>query len=162
MLSSGIYRLATNPDLQQRLRKEPEKISNFVEELLRLDGSVQVLPRVATQDTEFGGKVIPAGCPVILATGAANRDPDQFPDPDTFDLDRPNARTHLTFGSGKHVCVGMHVARVELRVAFRILLERLGNIRLQDPNMAWPYLPLPFYHAIAELPIEFDVAFPLT
>jgi cytochrome P450 len=156
MLASGIYRLATEPALQQALRDDPAKLPNFVEELLRLDGSVAALVRVAAHDTEFGGTKIPAGAPVILCTGSANRDETHWPNPNEFRLDRPNPRLHLTFGYGRHACVGMHVARQELKLAFRILLERLGNIRLQNPNAGSPYLPLPYFRAIAELPIEFD------
>lgn len=156
MLASGIYRLATDRSLQQALRDDPAKIPNFVEELLRLDASVAALARVATHDTEFGGKKIPAGAPVILCTGSANRDEALWPNPNEFRLDRSNLRSHLTFGYGRHACVGMHVARQELRLAFRILLQRLANIRLQNPDAAAPYLPLPFFRAIPELPIEFD------
>jgi cytochrome P450 len=156
MLSTGIYRLAQDPQMQHMLRTEPEKISQFVEELLRFEGSVQAIVRVASEDTEFGGKTIPAGAPVIFCSGAADRDPAYWPDPDTFKLGRPNARSHLAFGAGRHVCVGLHVARAELNIAFRILLARLGNIRLKDPQMSDPYLPLPYFHAIASLPICFD------
>ena len=156
MLASGILRLATDPPLQQTLREEPDRIPAFVEELLRMDGSVQALIRVAARDTEFGGKHIAAGTPVVLCTASANRDESYWPEPDEFRLDRPNPQTHLTFGHGKHVCIGAHVARVELRLAFRILLERLGNIRLQDPAAPSPYLPLPYFRAIAALPIAFD------
>ena len=156
VLASGIYRLATMPELQQALRDDPAKIPNFVEELLRLDGSVQALIRVAGQECEFAGRHIEAGTPVILSTGSANRDESYWPEPDEFRLDRKNPQTHLTFGYGKHVCVGAHVARAELKAAFRILLERLGNIRLQDPAMPWPYLPLPWFHAVAHMPIAFD------
>lgn len=156
MLASGIYRLATMPELQQTLRSNPGMIPNFVEELLRMDGSVQALVRVAARSVDFGGKSIEAGTPVILCTGSANRDESYWPNPDEFRLDRPNPQTHLTFGYGKHVCVGAHVARAELKLAFRILLERLGNIRLKNPDAPQPYLPLPYFRAIAELPIVFD------
>jgi cytochrome P450 len=156
MLASGIYRLATMPELQQALRDDPGKIPAFVEELLRLDGSVQALVREAARDTEFGGKQIAAGTPVILCTGSANRDESHWPEPDEFRLDRPRAQSHLTFGAGKHICIGAHVARRELNLAFRLLLERLGNIRLQNPDAPSPYLPLPYFRAIAELPIAFD------
>ncbi|MFA5523792.1 MAG: cytochrome P450 [Tissierellales bacterium] len=156
MLASGVYRLATMPELQQTLRDDPSLIPNFVEELLRMDGSVQALVRVAKEGAELGGKSIEAGTPVILCTGSANRDEEYWPDPDEFKLDRPRPQTHLTFGYGKHVCIGAHLARVELRLAFRILLERLDNIRLQNPDGPSPYLPLPYYHAIAQLPIAFD------
>lgn len=156
MLSSGVYRLATTPELQDTLRNNPDKIPNFVEELLRMDGSVQALVRVATKDTEFGGANIKAGTPVVLCTGSANRDESYWPNPDEFRLDRPRPQTHLTFGYGKHSCIGAHVARAELVLAFRTLLERMDNIRLQNPDAPSPYLPLPWYHAIAALPITFE------
>jgi cytochrome P450 len=154
-LASCILTLATRPELQRTLRAEPSLVENFVEEILRLEPSVQALVRLAHEDTELAGTTIPAGSPVILCTGSANRDETYWTDPDELRLDRDNARQHYTFGYGRHSCVGMHLARRELTSAVRILLRRLDNIRLQNPD-APQYEPLPFFRALAEVPIAFD------
>src|SRR5690606_19312639 len=114
MLTAGLFKLATNPDLQDELRTKPELIPQFTEEMLRLEGSVQALLRVATRDVEVDGTVIPAGANVILSTGSANRDESFWERADEFRLDRANGRRHMTFGHGRHVCIGMHLARREL------------------------------------------------
>jgi cytochrome P450 len=157
MLTAGLFKLATNPDLQDELRTKPELIPQFTEEMLRLEGSVQALLRVATRDVEVDGTVIPAGANVILSTGSANRDESFWERADEFRLDRANGRRHMTFGHGCHVCIGMHLARRELNVAYRILLERLRNISLAVPANEIEQLPLPFHRAIARLPLRFDV-----
>jgi cytochrome P450 len=94
--------------------------------------------------------------PVVLSTGSANRDERFWEDPDSFRLDRTNGRQHYTFGYGRHVCIGMHLARRELKSALRILLERLDDIRLEDPARQPEYLPLPFFRGLAEVSIRFE------
>ncbi|MET0658601.1 MAG: cytochrome P450, partial [Steroidobacteraceae bacterium] len=156
MLSAGLRRLATHPQLQDELRAAPEKIPQFTEEMLRLDGSVQALLRVATRDVEVDGATIPAGANVILCTGSGNRDEAFWEHADEFRLDRANGRRHMTFGQGRHVCIGMHLARRELNTAYRILLERLRNIRLAVPPEEIDQVPLPFHRSIVRLPLQFD------
>lgn len=156
MLSAGLNKLAITPGLQDELRADPDKIPQFTEEMLRLEGSVQALLRVATRDVEVDGVTIPAGANVVLCTGSGNRDESFWERADEFRLDRANGRRHMTFGQGRHVCIGMHLARRELNVAYRILLERLRNIRLAVPPDEIDQVPLPFHRSIVRLPLLFD------
>ena len=108
-------------------------IGPAVEEVLRYDPSVAFMNRVAAEDLEIRGRVIEAGQVVLLGIGAANRDPEVFPDPDSFDVGRA-ARPHVSFASGAHACLGMGLARLELEVALRSLLGRFPHLRLDPAN----------------------------
>ena len=112
-----------------RLRAEPALVGAFVEELLRLDGPVQMLFRTTRVPVELHGTTIPAGATVELYWGAANRDERQFDDPDALVLGRPELQ-HLGFGHGVHFCMGAHLARLEARVAFEELLAASGSLAL--------------------------------
>jgi cytochrome P450 len=158
MLALGMRKIATDPALQTELRSHPDKVPAFVEEMLRLEGSVQALLRVATQDLVVEGVSIPKGANVVLCSGSANRDESHWSDPSAFRLDRKDGKRHLTFGYGRHSCVGMHLARRELQLAFVRLLGRLRNIRLAVPNEEVDQVPLPFHRAIERLPVRFEVA----
>ncbi len=132
MLASGVRFLADVPELQQRLRDEPELIPNFLEETLRFDGTCKTDFRLSRVPASVAGAEIPAGSHVALLFLAANRDPRKFDDPNEFHFDRPNARQHLTFGHGIHTCTGAPLARLEGRVGMHRLLDRLGGITLSD------------------------------
>jgi len=106
---------------------------NAVEESLRLEPAAAVVDRYATQDVELAGAPIKTGDLVEVSLAGANRDPAFFPDPDRFDVHRENARLHVTFAHGPHVCIGMHLARLEALTAARRLFERLPGLRL-DPD----------------------------
>lgn len=155
MLAAGVRRLANDTSLQSTLRNDPGLMGAFIEELLRYDSSVQALLRVANHDMEIRGTAIPAGANVVLCTASANRDESRWPDADLFRLDRPDARRHLAFGQGRHACIGMHLARRELHVAFTALLARLAHIELAIPDAEIEQLPLPFHRGVARLPIRF-------
>jgi cytochrome P450 len=158
MLAMGMRKLATEPELQTELRRHPEKVAAFVEEMLRLEGSVQALLRVATKDLVIDAVSIPKGANVVLCSGSANRDEGHWSDPATFRLDRKDGKRHLTFGYGRHSCIGMHLARRELIVAFTSLLARLRDIRLAVPACEVHQVPLPFHRAIERLPVKFESA----
>ncbi|MET9994848.1 cytochrome P450 [Streptomyces mutabilis] len=128
-LGAAVYRLATNPDIQMRLRRQPELIPTAVEEFLRLETPLPELGRRATEDIEMHGRTIRAGELVALNYAAANRDPDVFEHPDSCVIDRSPNR-HLSFGSGMHKCLGAPLARLELRVALEELLAATTDIRL--------------------------------
>jgi cytochrome P450 len=155
-LMMGMRKLAMNPDLQDQLRADPEKIAPFVEEILRTEGPVQSLIRTATRDIEVAGTTIPKGAHVILCSASGNRDENQWPDADEFRLDRKDGNRHLSFGRGRHACLGMHLARRELNIAFEALVRRLDNIRLKGRPEDIEQLPLPFHRAIGNLEIVFD------
>jgi cytochrome P450 len=113
-----------------------------------------MITRVATRDTELGGIQIPAGSSVMPVLGAANRQDERYVDPDRFDIFR-QPRAHIGFGHGVHVCLGMHLARLEMRVALNLLLDRLPNMRL-DPGSDDPYIRGQAFRSPTSLPILFD------
>jgi cytochrome P450 len=103
-----------------------------IEESLRLEPAAAVIDRYATRATTLGGAEIAAGELVRLSIAGANRDPAIFADPDRFDLDRTNPRRHLAFAQGPHVCVGVHLSRLEARTGIAALLERLPGLRVDE------------------------------
>ncbi len=155
LIGSAVCLLARHQDLQQRLRRQPELIPNFVEEALRLESPFRHHMRSVPKDTTLGGVHIPAGATVLLLWGAANRDPAVFAHPDEIVLGRP--RRHVAFGRDIHYCVGAPLARLEARVVLSVLLERTSSIALdpaQPPRwvnslMVRRYDPLPV-HLIAQ------------
>jgi cytochrome P450 len=141
-LAGGLVHLAQNPDVQVKVRANPSIIPNMIEEVLRLDTPTAGMWRMVKKDCMLGAHEFKAGEMVMLRYAAANRDPAKFIDPDTFDPERSNARTHLAFGRGIHMCVGNMLSRKEMTVAFQQLLARLQDIRLAEgadlkvaPNM---------------------------
>jgi cytochrome P450 len=141
-LAGGIVHLAQNPDQQAKVRANPKLIMNMVEEVLRLDTPTAAMWRAVKADCSLGAHEFKAGSMVMLRYAAANRDPAKYPDPDTFDPERSNARSHLAFGRGIHMCVGNMLSRKEMAVAFERILARMDDIRIADgadlkvaPNM---------------------------
>jgi cytochrome P450 len=132
LLAAGMQVLAEQPALADELRSNPAAIPNFIEECLRLEGPIKGSFRLALCDTQLAGVDIPAGSMVMAAIGAANRDPNIFPDPDRFDPKRANARRNVAFGYGEHFCPGASLARAEARVSFERLLARLDDIAVVD------------------------------
>jgi cytochrome P450 len=128
-----VIALASNPGMEQHLREDPALITRFIEEVLRLEPPVTALPRVTAADGELSTCVIPAGERVLMNFVAANRDPGEFEDPDSFRLDRPWNR-HLSFGGGPHRCIGSNFARQSLRIAVEEMLATMRNIRFSSEN----------------------------
>ena len=153
-LGAGMAILAQHPDIAAELRRRPELIENFVEEVLRLESPSQGFFRVAVQDAELRSVRIPKGAMVHLRFAAANRDPEQFSDPEKLDLARENAKTHLAFSQGVHHCLGSPYARLELNAAFRSILERLEDIRLA-PQAVLAHLPGLSLRTLKALPITY-------
>ena len=129
LIGNGLYALLEWPEEKARLIETPALMRSGVEELLRFESSNQLGNRMTTQPTEIGGVTIPAGAFITIGIGAANRDPDEFPDPDRLDVGREPNR-HLAFGSGAHFCAGLNVARLEGRVAIGRFLARFPRYRL--------------------------------
>ena len=123
-----VVHLIEDPGLEQLLRDQPELIPDAIEEILRIDPPVSTRPRLCTADSEVGGVTINAGERVLCNYAAANIDPDQFQDPDRFDLHRTRNKV-VTFGAGPHRCIGSNVARMSLRVAVEELLARVTNLQ---------------------------------
>lgn len=134
LLSNSFRVLATNPELQERLRAAPTLVPDFVEEILRYDGPVKAAGRICQKTTTLGGMEIKAGAPILLSHMAANRDPSRFDNPGEFRIGRPRAKEHLAFGRGPHTCIGSPLARREITISLQRLLARLGNIRLSEAH----------------------------
>jgi cytochrome P450 len=111
-------------------------ITTAVEELLRYESPSQHTARLATEDIELGGKKIQKRQAVIAVMGAANRDPERFPDPDRLDIRRKENR-HVAFGFGAHFCFGAPLARIEGQIAFSTILRRLHNLQLKPGPITW-------------------------
>ncbi|MGV9852740.1 cytochrome P450 [Streptomyces sp. NPDC003442] len=134
IITNGMLTLLRHPDALKQLREDPEMIYPLVEELLRFEPPVQLLPeRTTLDDIEIGGTTIPKGASLWLVPASGNRDPKRFPEPDRFLPDRPDNQ-HFGFGSGIHNCIGSPLARLEAQTALTELVRRLDNPRLvEDP-----------------------------
>lgn len=134
LLGNLLYQLLTIPELEARLRSDPDAVPRAVEESLRLAPPIMFVPRGCTRDTDVDGNVVHAGQRVVIGTGCANRDEAFFPDGDAFDIDRPNVFDHLTFGYGPHFCPGAPQARSVARIAIVAFLDHFppGTVRLTD------------------------------
>jgi len=130
LIAAATLMLVENPEQMAKVRADHSLIPNLVEEALRMEAPVQMLPRFTKEDVEVGGVAIPKGSVVMAMYGCANRDGAKYPNPDMFDVERDNARTQMAFGQGPHFCVGAALARSEARIAFELLLSRLNNIAL--------------------------------
>jgi len=130
MLGNGMLALVRNPPQYQLLANNPELAANATEEILRIDPTIYVLFRESRVDVEIGGQEIPGGSFLITSLYAANRDPDVFEQPDVFDIQRENARQHLSFGAGRNLCLGHNLARLEGKIAFSRLFKKVGNFQL--------------------------------
>lgn len=128
-IATSLLYLATHPEERERLRGDFSLIPTAIEEFLRVETPVQGLARTVTEDIALGGEQLRQGDKVLLCWGAANRDPDEFPDPDNVVLDRHPNR-HVAFGNGPHFCLGAHLARLQIRVALEHILSRLPDFRL--------------------------------
>jgi cytochrome P450 len=136
LIGNGILTLLRHSGELQRLRNDPSLTASAVEELLRYESPSQHTARIAREDVELGGKGIRRGQAVIAVMGAANRDPERFPDPDRLDLGRQDNR-HLAFGWASHFCLGAPLARIEGQVAFETIVRRFPDLRLTSAPLTW-------------------------
>jgi cytochrome P450 len=153
-----ILALATNPEVRDQLKAaaDDERVMNrFVEEFMRLEPSVHGLSRMTTREVELGGKVLPKGAHMLLLYGSGNDDESVFPDSRKFDINRPNVGRHVAFGGGAHRCVGMALARMEVKVAAQELIKRLDNFELEVPAQDLPYISVIALRGLASLPVKF-------
>ena len=132
LIGNGLVALSDNPAQKKRLIESPDLIKTAVEEILRFESSNQLGNRMTTAEVELGGVRLPAGTPVTLCIGAANRDPAQFADPENLDIGRTPNR-HLAFGTGAHQCAGMALARLEGAIAISRFLARFPGYALKGP-----------------------------
>ena len=152
LIGNGILALLNNPDQMEKLRQDPSLIESAVEEIIRYDGPVQSTSRIALEPLEIGGNQIEKGAQISLTLGAANRDPDQFPDPDRMDITRKDIR-HVGFGFGIHFCLGSALARMEGRSAIGTVVERMPDLRLQSTDLVWRDNPI--LRGLVVLPVAF-------
>lgn len=129
LIGNGMLLLMRNPGEMARLRKDPELMRTAIEEFLRVEPGGNMILRIALEDVEVEGTLIPKGSPVIGLIGAINRDPARFDRPDELDIGRP-ANAQFTFGGGAHVCIGAPLARLEAQIAFSAVLDKYANIEL--------------------------------
>lgn len=155
-IAHGMWLLLRYPAEMAKLRANPALVMNFLDETLRFESPVQGLMRRTTRAVTVGGVDIPAQSNIITRYAAANQDPAKFPCPQKFDIERTNASAHLAFGHGPHFCVGRLLARKELEVAFRTILDRLDNIELARSQPEPPHHASLLLHALKELPILFE------
>ena len=150
-LTGGLMALTDNPEEREKLLKDPVLISNATDEMLRWVTSVIYFRRTATKDTNIRGQDIKAGDKVVMWYGSANRDEDIFEDGHLFRVDRENAKKHLAFGAGEHLCLGNRLGHMQIRILFEELLDRFPNIHsTSDPVR----IPSNFLAGISELKVR--------
>lgn len=141
-MQGALMRLAMDQEAQQRLREDPKLIPPAIEECLRIESPTAMMPRNCAKDTEVAGTIIPAGAQVFPVFGAANVDPEAFPDPARFDIDRKPK--HFAFGKGIHQCVGAPLGRMQIRVLLEIMLQKTRSFELAatPKRYIWPHTGL--------------------
>lgn len=161
LIAMAVLILGEHPDLQERLRSEPGRIPDFLEEVLRYDGPVKVAYRLATVDTRIGDFEIPAGTVATVCLSAASNDPGRFADPEVFDIDRPGVRDHMGFSKGPHGCLGAPLGRMEARIAIEHLLARVRDIRISEEHHGpagardYRFEPTYTFRSLSDLYVEF-------
>jgi cytochrome P450 len=161
LLAYQLQVLAERPDLQELVREERDRIPNFVEEALRHESPVKGQFRLSRVPVGVAGVEIPAGTTVMTVNGAANRDPRVFEEPNEFKPDRANAREHIAFGLGIHVCPGAPLARAEARISLGRILDRMADIRINEDKHGPPdarryrYAPTFILRGLTRLHLEF-------
>lgn len=155
LIGNMIYRLLQNPDQMELVKNNPDLYDTCVEESLRYDAPVNGLFRTAVEDTEFLGVQVPKDTKVLCMFGSANLDPEVWDEPEKFDVTRDyeQLKLHYAFGQGIHYCMGAPLARVEAKVALKLVLERMPNLRLTgEPEE----VSAPVLHGVETLPVAWD------
>lgn len=132
LIGNAMRYIVDHPGLQAKLREDPSRVAPVLEEVLRLEGSSKATTRLARRDTTIGDVKVPAGTKVMIALAAISRDPRRWDDPQSFILDRPRIKEHLSFGRGAHTCAGAPLARVEVRVLMEKFLQYTAHIDLDE------------------------------
>src|SRR6476660_3097300 len=155
-LGNLLFALLSDTTQLDAVRADRSLLPQAIEEAVRWEPPLIMITRVASRDTELGGVRIPVGCSVMPVLGAANRQDERFAEPNRFDIFR-EVKPNIGWGHGVHVCLGMHLARLEMRVALNLLLDRLPNLRL-DPAADDPYIRGQAFRSPTSLPILFDAS----
>ena len=154
LIGNMAYHLWKNPDQRQMLLDDPSLLEKAVEEVLRLDGSSQIIGRVVARDVTIRGKTIKAGSRVGLCIISANRDEEKFANPDVFDI-RRGSRDHMAFGFGLHSCLGAALARMEIKVVFEEILKRIPHYEIEEAGLRLAHSPN--VRGFTHVPTHFDV-----
>lgn len=158
LIGNGLLSLLRHPRELARLRGDPSLLPSAIEELLRYESPIQYTTRLAPADVELGGTLIRKRQAVVALMGAANRDPEHFPDPDRLDLARRDNR-HLAFGWAAHYCFGAPLARIEAQIAFSTILRRLPDLALEPVPLAWRRNMA--FRGLEALPVVWEPAAPV-
>lgn len=155
LIGNMIYRLLQNPDQMELVKNNPDLYDTCVEESLRYDSPVNGLFRTAVKDQEFLGVEVPKNTKVLCMFGSANLDPEMWDEPEKFDVTRDyeDLKLHYAFGQGIHYCMGAPLARVEAKVALKLVLERMPNLRLTGEPTE---ISAPVMHGVETLPVAWD------
>ncbi|MFF4957190.1 cytochrome P450 family protein [Streptomyces sp. NPDC001222] len=160
LIGNAVFNLLTHRDQLREVLADPELLPNAIEEVIRYEGSVENATfRHALEDITIRDTVIPKGALVQIAVASANRDPERFEAPDTFDVKRQGLQSaHLGFGSGSHYCLGAPLARMEMRIALTTLFERFPDVDLVAPahEAEWLKVPFPAFRGLEKLPVVLD------
>jgi len=151
LIGSAMWTFLNRPDDLKKLRDEPSLLPDAIEEVLRFESPLQRQTRVVKAETEIAGKLMKPGQLVYVMIGAANRDPDVFPDPDRFDMTRSGEK-HIAFGIGIHFCIGAPLARMESHLALGTLLERFPRMQILNDSIEW--VPSAALRAPGKLQVE--------
>src|SRR3984957_774819 len=154
--SNLLFGLLSNPGQLHAVRADRDLMPQVIEEALRWETPLLTVARTAAEDVELGGVRIPAGGFVAISLGAANRDPARYSNPDAFDIYRQD-KQHISFGDGAHKCLGIHLARLEMRILLNAVLDRLPGVHL-DPGAADPHIHGLIFRSPPNLPVRFDPA----
>ncbi|MET8950057.1 cytochrome P450 family protein [Streptomyces sp. NPDC004393] len=160
LIGNAVFNLLTHRDQLREVLADPELLPNAIEEVIRYEGSVENATfRHALEDITIRDTVIPKGALVQIAVASANRDPERFEAPDTFDVKRQGLQSaHLGFGSGSHYCLGAPLARMEMRIALTTLFEKFPDVDLVAPahEAEWLKVPFPAFRGLEKLPVVLD------
>ena len=155
LIGNGLLSLLRNPSEMARLQSNPSQMPSAIEELLRFESPIQHTARLAPADMELGGKKLRKRDAVLAVLGAANRDPERFPDPNVLDITRPDNR-HVAFAWAAHYCFGAPLARVEAQIAFSTMFRRLKNLALESSDLVWRNNMV--FRGVEALPVTFQAA----
>ena len=155
-LAEGMRQICQHKDQQDILKNDRSLITNFVDESLRLATPTSNMWRIAKEDTELGGVSIPAGSQMLLKYFSSNHDEEIFKEPLKFDVTRENARSHIAFGFGIHVCIGQLLSKQEMKNGWEMLFNKLENFSLDTDPEDLKYMPNILLRGLEELPITYD------
>jgi cytochrome P450 len=151
LIGNGIYLFLKHPEQRAKLKANPKLMGPAIEEVLRYEPPVDITLRVASRDMDLQGCPIKSTQAIITSLPASNRDPRAYADPDTFDITR-EAKPHVSFGGGAHICIGAPLARLEAQVVFQMLFDRFPNLRPVDESVTWK--PTVFFHGLQRLNVR--------